>query len=140
MKKKGLATSVLSLVLAGSIAFPSFASADYHEYSRVEIVGEKSTTSAFNVSPGYGYLKLWFKNNGESTVTITVKNVDTGKKYFTYDLPKGKQYTWRSVLEWPGKGVGAGNYTITYRDGNKGKVNVEFAGFSSNDEDEGRRG
>lgn len=96
--------------------------------------------SAFNVSPGYGYLKLWFKNNGESTVTITVKNVNTGKKYFTYDLRKGKQYIWRSVLEWKGGAVGAGDYSITYRDGNKEKVNVEFAGFSSNDEDEGRRG
>ncbi|EEM56249.1 MULTISPECIES: hypothetical protein [Bacillus cereus group] len=140
MKKKRLVMSVLSLALAASVVFPSFASADYHEYSSVKITGEKSTTSAFNVSPGYGYLKLWFKNNGESTVTITVKNVNTGKKYFTYDLPKGKSYTWRSVLEWPGGAVGAGNYSITYRDGNKGKVNVEFSGFSSNDEDEGRRG
>lgn len=36
--------------------------------------------------------------------------------------------------------VASGNYVITYRDGNSGNVNVNFAGFSSNDEDEGRRG
>lgn len=46
----------------------------------------------------------------------------------------------RSVEKWPGGSVASGNYVITYRDGNSGNVNVNFAGFSSNDEDEGRRG
>lgn len=140
MKKKRLAMSVLSLALAASVVFPSFASAEYNNFSPVTVIGEKEATSGFKVNPGYGYIKLWFENKGQSKVVVTVKNANTGKKYFTYELAKGEKYIWRSVEKWPGGSVASGNYVITYRDGNKGNVNVNFAGFSTNDEDEGRLG
>ncbi|WP_144529588.1 hypothetical protein [Bacillus mobilis] len=140
MKKKRLVTSVLSLALAASVVFPSFASAEYNDFGSVSVIGDKEATSGFKVNPGYGYIKLWFENKGQSKVLVTVKNANTGKKYFTYELAKDEKYTWRSVEKWPGGSVASGNYVITYRDGNSGNVKVNFAGFSSNDEDEGRRG
>lgn len=137
MKKKTVVKSILSLALAACVAFPSIAGAEYDDFEG-SVSGKKTVESSFSVDPGYGYVKLWFNNKGKNDVTITVKNIDTGKKYLTITLKPGKSYTWRSVNEWKGKAVGAGEYKITYRDGSGGSVNVEYAGFSSNDEDEGR--
>ncbi|SFK08554.1 MULTISPECIES: hypothetical protein [unclassified Bacillus (in: firmicutes)] len=137
MKKKTLVTSVLALALAASVALPSIVGAEYEDFEG-RTSGKKTTETSFNVDPGYGYVKLWFKNNRKNDVTITVKNIDTGKKYLTTTIKPGKEYTWRSVTDWKSKAVGAGEYKITYRDGNGGSVNVDYAGFSSNDEDEGR--
>ena len=137
MKKRRLAMSVLSLALAASVVFPSFASAEYNNFSPVTVIGEKRLHLDLKLI-GYGYIKLWFENKGKSKVLITVKML-IPEKYFTYELAKGEKYTWRSVEKWRGS-VASGNYVITYRDGNSGNVNVNFAGFSSNDEDEGRRG
>ena len=139
MKKKRLVTSVLSLALAASVVFPSFASAEYNDFSPVTVIGNKEATSGFKVDPGYGYIKLWFENKGQHPVLVTVKNVNTGKVYFTYKLEKGEKYTWRSVDKWPGESVASGNYSITYRDSD-GNVNVNFAGFSSNVREEGKNG
>lgn len=100
MKKRRLAMSVLSLALAASVVFPSFASAEYNNFSPVTVIGEKEATSGFKVNPGYGYIKLWFENKGKSKVLITVKML-IPEKYFTYELAKGEKYTWRSVEKWP---------------------------------------
>ena len=61
MKKRRLAMSVLSLALAASVVFPSFASAEYNNFSPVTVIGEKEATSGFKVNPAMDILNYGLK-------------------------------------------------------------------------------
>ncbi|RAP73712.1 hypothetical protein [Paenibacillus montanisoli] len=157
MKKKAKFT-VLSLALATSLTVPAIVGASgevpttnsqmvNQTNDRIGITpfvignqwsgntsGAKITSTSFVVPGGYGHVKLYFNNKGTSDAIISVTHVDTNKVYFTQTVKPGTSFTWRSLTAYP-QGMRAGSYIVSYRS-SSANVNVDYAGFASDNEDE----
>lgn len=134
MNKKALFGSILSLALAAGIALPSGASAetkdDWSDPSYDPTKSHNTDNKGISVTGGYGHVKMWWKNSGDSTVAITVKHKDTGKEYVTEKVKPGETYVYRSPDLSP-QGMRSGAYVISYASGSH-NLNVDFSGFSAN--------
>ncbi|WP_440115324.1 hypothetical protein [Paenibacillus sp. QZ-Y1] len=95
--------------------------------------GNKMTSSQFYVPATFGHVKLYFNNKGTSDTIISVTH-SSGKVYFTKTVKEGKDFTWRSIYDFP-QGVRGGDFTVSYRS-SSGNVNVDIAGFASDNVEE----
>ncbi|WP_307217506.1 hypothetical protein [Paenibacillus tundrae] len=95
--------------------------------------GSKITSTQFYVPGGFGHVKLYFNNKGTSDTIISVTH-SSGKVYFTETVKAGKSFTWRSIYDYS-QGVRGGDFIVSYRSSSS-NVNVDFAGFASDNEEE----
>ncbi|MNP61669.1 hypothetical protein D3C76_1568830 [compost metagenome] len=81
---------------------------------------------------GYGYVKIYFKNNSSAPLKVIVTHDDTNKTYVEKTISRGGSYTWLSTDEYP-QGVRAGKYTVTLRGGGDGSnpVDASYRGFAT---------
>ncbi|MET3209379.1 UNVERIFIED_CONTAM: hypothetical protein ABIC26_002323 [Paenibacillus sp. PvR008] len=163
MKKKHLISSALSVSLLGAIALPSaiFADSDvtnsaststYATHDEVKIPGNhdvglfrrtdlfnvnldgKSPLTDFSISPGYGHVKLRVRNYSKSTLTFTLKNLDTGDYLLTKYVGGGERFNWYSMDSFP-NGMRSGNYEIQWH-ASGAYVDASAWGISANSPDE----
>ncbi|PES39849.1 hypothetical protein [Bacillus thuringiensis] len=139
MKKKKVLSAVLSLGLAfgvgvatltlptthASAAIGNEAGPFYITDSKTKGIGEYE----FNVPAGYGHVKCYFYNAGESTVTISLKH-ESGKEYIFDDVKPNKEWEWKSN-EHVDQGVRGGKYFLQISSGKK-PTKVKFA-FKASD-------
>ncbi|MGW8958374.1 hypothetical protein [Paenibacillus sp. NPDC055715] len=160
MKKKHLIASALSVSLLGAIALPSaiFADSDavtnsastltYGTHDEVKTPGNhdvglfkrkdlfnvnldgKSPLTEFSISPRYGHVKLRVRNYSKSTLTFTLKNVDTGDYLLTKYVGGGERFNWYSMDGFP-NGMRSGNYEIQWH-ASGAYVNASAWGISAN--------
>ncbi|KJD42660.1 hypothetical protein [Paenibacillus terrae] len=76
----------------------------------------KSPLTEFSITPGYGHVKIRVENNSKTTLTLTLKHVDSGKDYFTKYVGAGDTINWYSMDSFSG-GMRSGNYEIQWRAG-----------------------
>lgn len=91
-----------------------------------------TTNSSFAVPGGYGYVKIYFKNNSSSSLKVVVTHDDTNKTYVAETIPGNGSYTWLSTGDNP-QGVRSGKYTVTFRGGGDGTkpVDASWNGFAT---------
>ncbi|MGH0601197.1 hypothetical protein [Bacillus mycoides] len=72
----------------------------------------------FKVSEGYGHLKIYIKNRGQSTLKVSLKHVASGKTYFIKKtIEKGDPpFEWISNKDFP-QGVKAGDFELSFDSG-----------------------
>ncbi|WP_433946529.1 hypothetical protein [Paenibacillus sp. SN-8-1] len=91
-----------------------------------------TSNSGFPVAGGYGYVKIYFKNNASSPVKVVVTHDKTNQTYVAKKIPGKGSYTWLSTDDHP-QGVRAGKYTVLFRGGGDGTepVDVSWRGFTT---------
>ncbi|WP_433945094.1 hypothetical protein [Paenibacillus sp. SN-8-1] len=101
-------------------------------FGETETDPDGTATSNFVVPGGYGYVKIYFKNNSSSPVSVVVTHYDTKKVYVNKKISGGGSYTWYSTDDNP-QGVRAGQYEVTFRGGGDGTkpVNASYKGFAT---------
>lgn len=87
---------------------------------------------SFEVPGGYGYVKIYFKNNSSAPLKVIVTHDDTNKTYVEKTISGGGSYTWLSTDDNP-QGVRAGKYKVTFRGGGDGSkpVDASYRGFAT---------
>lgn len=54
------------------------------------VVGNPGATRTFNVDANYGWVKVWVKNNGQDTITVTVtQGTESGPQKMQFQLAPG---------------------------------------------------
>ncbi|WP_242225023.1 hypothetical protein [Bacillus cereus group sp. BfR-BA-01380] len=138
MKKKKIFPVLLSLGLAfgvgvTTLAIPATnASAEIgNEQEPIILKGSNGSAGYdFNVPAGYGHVKMYFKNLGETAVTVYLKH-ESGKYYIEKKkIEPGERYDWISNTTYP-QGVRGGKYDLSLTSGNK-PTKVEFS-FKASD-------
>ncbi|MFU1793328.1 hypothetical protein ACM1RC_05655 [Paenibacillus azoreducens] len=82
------------------------------------VLGGTNSTSTFVVSPGYGHIKVFVKNTGKSTITVSLQHRNSGRIYFTESIaPDAQPLDWKSFDRGYQQGVIGGEYIVTYRAG-----------------------
>nr|WP_145164527.1 hypothetical protein [Paenibacillus terrae] len=83
------------------------------------VLAGTNATSNFTVNKGYGHIKIYVKNTGSSTISVSVQHRETGRIYLATTIaPGAAPLDWRSFTDTP-QGVYSGDYVVTYRaDGN----------------------
>ncbi|EHS54967.1 hypothetical protein P4H71_20490 [Paenibacillus kribbensis] len=134
-KNKLFLASALSISLLGAVAVPSgiFASSDVNKSRDVfnDTFDRKDPVSRFELVPGYGHLKIFVKNRGNSTITFSLVHKDSGKLYITKTVGAGKELSWNSLDSFS-QGLRSGNYEMQWRAGGN-IVNVTAWGVSGTD-------
>ncbi|WP_068497714.1 hypothetical protein [Paenibacillus kribbensis] len=134
-KNKLFFASALSICLLEAVAIPSaiFASSDVTKSRDVfnDTFDRKDPVSHFVLVPGYGHLKIFVKNRGNSTITFSLVHKDSGKLYITKTVGAGKELPWNSLDSFS-QGLRSGNYEIQWRAGGN-IVNVTAWGVSGTD-------
>lgn len=69
-----------------------------------------SSGGNFSVPAGYGWLKVWIRNSGHTTLTVNVRMATTNKPYLSYEVPAGKQL----IIPNYGKATGIGLHVINF--------------------------
>ncbi|WP_458463941.1 hypothetical protein [Paenibacillus sp.] len=80
------------------------------------VLGGTNALSNFNVQAGYGHVKIFVKNTGTKTITVTMKHISSDKYYIEDSVPAGGTLDWRSYTDFP-QGVRGGKYEVSYRAG-----------------------
>ncbi|WP_068497712.1 hypothetical protein [Paenibacillus kribbensis] len=134
-KNKLFLASALSISLLGTVAVPGaiFASSNVTKSRDVfdDTFDRKDPVSHFVLVPGYGHLKIFVKNRGNSTITFSLVHKDSGKLYITKTVGAGKELSWNSLDSFS-QGLRSGNYEIQWRAGGN-IVNVTAWGVSGTD-------
>ncbi|KXH80311.1 MULTISPECIES: hypothetical protein [Bacillus] len=139
MKKKQLVSALLTLGLAfgvgvSTLALPAIdASAEIGNEQPTITLGDGTSSSAeyeFNVPTGYGHVKCYFKNRGETEVKISLVHASSGKEYINKKLEPGGRLDWLSN-ETYSQGVRGGLYKLQLTSGDK-PTKVDFAFKASN--------
>ncbi|ASR45351.1 hypothetical protein B4V02_00815 [Paenibacillus kribbensis] len=127
--------SALSISLLGAVAVPGaiFASSDVTKSRDVfnDTFDRKDPLSRFVLDHGYGHLKIFVKNRGNSTITFSLVHTDSGKQYITKTVGAGKELPWSSLDSFS-QGLRSGNYEIQWRAGGD-VVHVTAWGVSGTD-------
>ncbi|WP_017691852.1 hypothetical protein [Paenibacillus sp. PAMC 26794] len=92
-----------------------------------------SDISEFYVRAGYGHIKIFIKNTGKSTMTVTMKH-SSDKVYIEDSIPAGGTLDWKSYIDYP-QGVRGGDYEISYRAGGN-NLSAEAWGISAENTNE----
>ncbi|MCM3202729.1 MULTISPECIES: hypothetical protein [Bacillus cereus group] len=144
MKKKKIFSTLLSLgvafgIGATTLTYPitdaSAAVKDKQEPAILLMNGDSSeVTHQFNVSPGYGHVKMMLVNKGESKVTVYLKH-SSGKPYIKkLVLDPGERTDWISNNDPDFKqGVRSGIYELSLTSNDK-PTRVQFAYKANSDE------
>ncbi|WP_274484426.1 hypothetical protein [Paenibacillus polymyxa] len=96
-----------------------------------DIFDKKDPVSRFVLDPGYGHLKIFAKNRGDSTITFSLVHTDSGKQYIVKTIGAHKKLLWDSVNSFS-QGLRSGNYEIQWRAGGD-IVHVTAWGVSGTD-------
>ncbi len=94
----------------------------------------KSPLTEFFISPGYGHVKIRVKNNSKTTLTFTLKHVDSGDYLLTKYVGGGDTFNWYSMDGFP-NGMRSGKYEIQWRAGGA-YVDASAGAISANSPDE----
>ncbi|KJD42661.1 hypothetical protein [Paenibacillus terrae] len=96
-----------------------------------DIFDKKDPVSRFVLDPGYGHLKIFAKNRGDSTITFSLVHTDSRKQYIVKTIGAHKKLLWDSVSSFS-QGLRSGNYEIQWRAGGD-IVHVTAWGVSGTD-------
>lgn len=132
MKQNKLCTVLFSVALMFSVVFAAFsfpmgASARVMDENSGTYNGanynppKSSDTIKFSVTPGYGHLKVYIKNRGQSNLYVSLKHVASGKVYFeNKEIRVGDPaLEWKSNKEGFPQGVKAGDFELSFSSGGK---------------------
>ncbi|MCH4568614.1 MULTISPECIES: hypothetical protein [Bacillus] len=126
MKKNKLFPVLLSLGLAfgvggvTALSFPTGASAEVKDMGSDTLYEKDGIENVkFNVTGGYGHLKVYVKNTGDSNLTVNLKHKGTSKIYIEgKELKPGEELEWNSNNNYS-QGVRAGEYDLQLHSGKK---------------------
>ncbi|WP_336769814.1 hypothetical protein [Bacillus bombysepticus] len=127
MKRNKIVSFFLSLGLVflvglSAFSFPTGASAGVKgEDDGTYYTGKSADQILFDVSPGYGHLKVYVKNRGESSLYVTLTHKPTGKVYIDRkEIRVGDPaFEWASNKEGYPQGVRGGQYELYFSSGKK---------------------
>jgi hypothetical protein len=100
----------------------------WNEWNQIVSNSPKSTQAVI-VPKGFGHMKLWFSNKGESDATVVVQHIESKKEYALLTIKAGKEEIWFSGSDFP-SGMRAGVYSLSFYS-TKGNLHVEHAGLAS---------
>lgn len=88
----------------------------------------------FTVPAGFGWLKIWVKNTGSSTLTVTVRKPENNTTYLSYQVNAGQQI----VIPNNGKATGVGLHLINFSS-KDGVLSGDFSVVMANNPGESQR-
>ncbi|MDT3425348.1 hypothetical protein J2Z22_000864 [Paenibacillus forsythiae] len=89
--------------------------------------GTANVQNFFNVNTGYSHLKLYMHNFSSHPVHVNLTHLESGKVYFSKDIPANDYLDWRNWLEGYPQGMRGGNYILQWSGGSY-NVNGQYFG------------